>query len=101
MELTQLADISIPIIGLLASAKLSYQFKLIGLFSGVIVFWLLVFLRLEVLMYLEPDYTPGITGSLHVYFGGFIGLVWCSIFFIAALFKQRKVHKQSSGEKAT
>ncbi len=88
--MAEFVDWFIPLIGISFSAFLAYKFKLLGLIAGITIFWLAIALRLEALMYFDSSYSPGVLGATQVSFGWVISLVWCLIFYLVNLFKNRK-----------
>jgi hypothetical protein len=95
--MAEFANWFIPIIGFIVSAFVAYKFKLWGLVAGTVLYELSVVLRLEVLMYFDSSYSPGVSGAASTISGLVIGLAWCSIFYFVNLIKRRKFNKQSVG----
>ena len=93
--MAEFIDWFISLTGILLSAFIAYKFKLLGLVTGILIFWLAIVLRLEALMYFDSSYSPGILGAAQISFGWVIGLVWCFMFFLINLFKCRKDKTQS------
>ncbi|WP_444917908.1 hypothetical protein [Microbulbifer sp. JMSA003] len=63
------------------SAYLAYRYALRGLLAGVILVWFGGILSMEVLILLDPDYSPGVLGAAKFLFGGVVGLLWCAPFY--------------------
>ena len=95
------SDVSLPLLGLFLSAYISFRCGIIGLVFGTAIFLVSQILRLEVLMYLDSEYSPGMLGALWVSpVGWVIALAWCLLFYIAKLLanlvKRRKCGSNSA-----
>ena len=87
-------DIFIPILFAVISAFLAYKYKLTGLVIGAITFATGIIIRLETLMFLNPEYAPGVLGATQVITGSVFGVFWCLGFYVANYLKTKtKVKK--------
>lgn len=82
--------------GLLISAYVAFRFSVIGFVTGVLVWWLSIIIRLEVLMYLDPNYSPGVIGGVQALYGWVVGVVWCLPFVLASVLKRYFFEKRSA-----
>ena len=94
--MAHLIEIGVLSLGALFSAAFVLRWGIWGFFGGVAVFWVFVFVRVELLRVFVPERDEDMLDALTVILGIPIGTVWCLPFLIG-----RSIYRHARSRRRT
>lgn len=76
-NMTRLADTALTLFAFVIPAYLVIRFKLVGVLTGALIFWLTLMIAGEVLSALDPE-RPRLLDALWLRLGWLAGLIYCA-----------------------